>query len=159
MNAIFKCVERGNAQCQHCRRPIKILCHIILDGEPKVIGSSCIAKFVPELARIGKKELARFMAVEKEKAKKAEWVRQDELRKQAFELKMTGTAAEFTVKVCNDDLEYRTGLEALILNQGFNAMDSHFGHSLANQEMLSDRQCYFAEIMLRKYRKQLKGIL
>jgi hypothetical protein len=42
---------------------------------------------------------------------------------------------------------------------GFNKFDSEFGHSLANQESLNDKQTFAAINMIRKYKNQIPGEL
>jgi SWI/SNF-related matrix-associated actin-dependent regulator 1 of chromatin subfamily A len=44
-------------------------------------------------------------------------------------------------------------------SEGFNGMDSGFGHSLAGQERLSDKQSAVARRLLHKYHRQLGGVL
>lgn len=42
--------------------------------------------------------------------------------------------------------------------QGFNRLDTAFGHSLANASKLSNRQCHYAIQMLKKYKSQIGDI-
>lgn len=136
MNAKLINISRGDTRCDHCNRSIKILCTIEQEGVRKTVGSSCIEKFVPELAGALTHKMRIFNAAQRrEKKLLAQNIYRDQKRRE-FEAKMTGSEIEGENLVKITDLEMLHGLVQLLQDDGFDLTDDETVMSAPTPEAL-----------------------
>lgn len=134
MNKLIS-ITRGSSNCDHCGRPIKVLCAVLVDGVSKVVGSSCVEKFVPELLGQLNSKLRIFNASERRQKKLLAYQSLVEARRQEFEARLKGVSVvgDYLVKVVEPDLLH--GLSALLLDDGFTATEDDYVFNAPNAEV------------------------
>lgn len=111
-------ITSGKADCNHCGRHLRILCTIETDGVSQVVGSSCVAKFIPELAGAVEHKMKNFERMRRREKKQTAWADANHKRRLDFEAKLNGApvAGSFLVKVVEPELLH--GLTPMLLDDG-----------------------------------------
>lgn len=121
MSAKLISVNRGQGQCEHCGRKIALLCTVLVDDKPMIVGSSCVEKFVPELSFQVNSKLNIILSIERKEKKRLIKEQRISLARSEFLAKIQGSdvQGENLVKLTLDDEQYNQGLVNILLDQGF----------------------------------------
>lgn len=134
----FLNITRGEASCDHCSRPIKILCHVLVDGSELTVGSTCIEKFIPELANVAAVKLNTFNAMERKAKKQAMYDLLNEQRREEFEIKIDPHAnGENLVKLTIPEMVHDLS-NYLVTSYGFETTDDETILQAPDADALAD---------------------
>lgn len=128
-------ITRGSQKCDHCGRSIMVLCAVEIDGAHKTVGSSCVAKFVPELADALDRKLRIFAAAERRQKKQRDFEDRQAKRRLEFEARLQGTTATGSNLVRIVEPLMLHGLSSLLMDDGFTPTDDETIFSAPSQEV------------------------